>query len=160
AGITLVAVLAQMRQFQRDAFFRGNLASLPDRLVEAFDPAVQMILAVVDGKFVLDAIERESPFGDAVGVASRERPEERVSFQVFIQTVEAEDDVVHLAGAVGGLERNDYAAVSGDSGLDAVRVGQRVNLHDLPVLRLSEIFFLQSRLPLSAETAQKRDGRA
>src|SRR5262249_705205 len=143
-----------------EGVFGGARGGPPAGLAEAVDPAMKVVLAVVYGQFVFDTVERESPFGDAVGVAARERPEEGVAFQVFVQTVEAEHDVVHLAGAVGSLERNDYAAVSGDSGLDAVGVGQRVKLHALPVLRLSEICFLQGRFPLSADTARNRDGCA
>src|SRR5262245_18132336 len=149
-----------MYQFERDAVFRGNLARFPVRLVESFDAAVQMVLAVVGGQLVLDPVERKSTFGDAVGVSARERAEERMALQVLIQAVEAEHDVVHLALAVRSFERNNYAAVGGDSGLYAIRVGQRVNLNALSVRRLSENILLQSRFPLSAETTQKRDGRA
>src|SRR5262249_30699642 len=160
ARITFFSVFAQIRQFERDAVFRRNLAGFPDHFVESLDTAVQMVLAVVDGQFVLHSIERKSPFGDAVGVTARERAEKRMAFQVLIQGIEAEYNVVQLAFAVRSSERNDNAAVGDDPGLDAVRVRQRVKLNALPVRCLSEIFLLQGRFPLSAETTQKNDGRA
>src|SRR5262249_5760528 len=125
-------------------------------LVEPDVPAVQVVSATIHSQFVFDAVEREMSFGDTVGVTARDGAEEWMAFQVFIQVVEAEHDVIHLATSVGGFERNDYASVVGDPRLDAIRVGQRVNLHILPVLRLSEIILLQGGFPLSAETAQKR----
>ena len=64
-----------------------------------------MVLAVVDGEFVFDAVERETSFGDAIAVAADDRAEVGiVLFQIALEIVETEHDVVKLAIAIGDIE--------------------------------------------------------
>ena len=63
-----------------------------------------MVLAIVDGELVLDAVEREASFGDAIAVTADQRAEVRMWFEVAVEIVEAEHHVVKLSIAIGNFE--------------------------------------------------------
>ena len=93
--------------------------------------AVDVVLARIGGDAVLDAVQHEAGAGDAVGIATHRRAEERVALQVGFECVESEHDVVKLSVAAGDLERDEDRAVFHDACPQTVRVGQCVDRHRL-----------------------------
>ena len=128
AGVALVAVLAGQRELQRGAVGALDRRRRPHQLVEALEPAVQRVDAVVGGELVGLAVERERRAADAIAVAADDGAEVRRVLHVVLDAVVAEDDVAERAGLVRHLQRHDDGAVVGDPHLDAVRVGQRVEI--------------------------------
>jgi hypothetical protein len=69
AGITFLAVGADVGETDRGALFAADDLGFPDDFVEASEPAVEVVGAVVGGQRVCPAVEGESAPGDAVGIA-------------------------------------------------------------------------------------------
>ena len=112
----------------------------PDDLVEALEPAVQRVRAVVGVERVGDAVERELRAADAVAVAADDRAEVRVGLRVGLARVagdgvEAERDVGLAPAPVGHDELLDDAAVGEDRHRHAARVAQRVAVDRRPAHR-------------------------
>ena len=63
-----------------------------------------------------------------------------------MQVVVAEHDVAELAVAVGRLQRSDDAAIGHDFHLDAVGVGQRVEVNRRAVGQFAECLFFRLHL--------------
>ena len=78
--IAFFTVLAEVSQNNCRSGRRLHLVRGPDDFIEAFDAAVQMVLTVVRGELVFDAVEREATFGNAVAVAADDRAEVRIVF--------------------------------------------------------------------------------
>ena len=90
---------------------------------------MQRVVAVVLCQLPGFAVEFEAPAGDAVGIATGDRAEERVVGYVVLQAVVAESDVAQPSVAIRNADRHDDAAVLGDAHFGAGRVGQREELH-------------------------------
>ena len=100
AGIAALAVGARARHLQSDLAAARERLSVPDALVEALEPAVQAVRAVVDVELVRRAVERELRGADPVAVAADDRAEVR---RVRRRRVAAPQRV---AGQVGEAERH------------------------------------------------------
>src|SRR5439155_11569446 len=120
--IAFFAIFAQISQFHRRAIRDFQYSRLPHNFVEAFDAAVEVILAVVDRQLVFDAVECEAALSDAIAIATDNRTKVRTTLQVSIEVVEAEHDVVKLAVAIRDLERGYNAAVVDNPGFDALAI--------------------------------------
>src|SRR5690606_4729737 len=70
AGISFFPVGAEVGQRQPDAIGRSEGFCAPDDLVKAYQPAVQVVGAIVLGQLVGFAVEGEAALGDAVGIAA------------------------------------------------------------------------------------------
>ena len=77
--IAFFAILAQISQFHRRAIRDFQYSRLPHNFVEAFEAAVEVILAVVDRQLVCDAVECEAAFGDAIAIATDNRANVRTT---------------------------------------------------------------------------------
>ena len=121
---------------------RGQWLRLPHLLVKAFQPAVEMVRAVVLRQRVFLAVENELAVADAVGNAAGDRAEEGMPPQVTIEVVEAEHDVAVFSLSIWDVQLGDDRAKLGDPGDHAVRVLECVNLHWRSVRHLTETFFV------------------
>ena len=102
----------------------------PDHLVESAHATMQRVRPIVLREVVRPPVERELTIGDAIGVAAHDRAEVRRVLEITRETVEAEDDVVEVSGAVGRADRRDDAAVCDDLDFDTVRIREReLGLH-------------------------------
>src|SRR6185369_11559362 len=80
ARITFLAVFAEISQDDGWSKLRLHFFGGPDDFVETFETAVQRVLAVIDRELVLNAVESEAAFSDAIAVAANECAEVWVSF--------------------------------------------------------------------------------
>jgi hypothetical protein len=126
AGVTLLAVLAQVGEADGRSFGRGDRLGVPHALVEAAQTAVQRVGRVVDGELVGHLVEGELAACDAVGVTADRRAEIILHLEVRRELVEAEHDVVEFSIAVRHPDAGDGRAVIHDADAHAGLVGQRV----------------------------------
>ena len=133
AGVTFFSVHTRVLEEDSHSVFVLNRSIPPNDLVEALDPAVEVVLPIVSGQFVLDSVQSETPLGNAVGVASHQRAEKGVLGKIALQGVESQDDVVEIAVPVGGPEGDDDAAVGDDPDFKAGRIRQSVDSDALAV---------------------------
>ena len=133
-----LSILARVAQ--RDAGAAVVPARLPDPQdpVESTHPAMQRVRAVVFRKLISGAVERELALGNPIGVAADDCTEVRRVFEVSTEAVEAEHDVVEVAGAVRCADDGDDAAVRHHANLDAVRIRERKELDAAAIRQLSE----------------------
>ena len=89
---------------------------------------MQRVVAVVLRQLPGFAVEFETTAGDAVGIATGDRAEERIVGHVVLQAVVAESDVAESAVAIRDADRDNDAAVLGDADFGAICVGQREEL--------------------------------
>src|SRR5215813_805066 len=118
-----------------------------------------MVLAIVNRELVFDSVQQETAFRDPIAVAANDRPEVRVSFQIRIEIVKAENDIVKLALAIGNFERSDDAAIVGNLNFHATLVSQSVDINVLSVQALSKAFLrycgLYARLTVRVKVEQQ-----
>ena len=155
-GVSLFAVAAQVTQLER---VQVRVPDLPDGLVESLQAAVQRVLTVVLRQLVLRAVQGEAAVGDAVAIASHDGSEVGVYLEVAVQAVESEDHVGELAVPVRRLQAHDDGAVSHDSRLHAVLVGERVEFDRGPVGSLSEILLVHCVLSFDRSATENGDSR-
>ena len=119
---------------------------VPCHAVDAFQPAVQRLPVVVQGKGVLCAVEREAPLCDTVGVGAYHGAEEPFARVVYVaaDVFVAQNDVLVAAFAVGRPERYDAGAVVGDLHGDVARM-ERVECDGFAVDGGLECLFGQQR---------------
>ncbi len=122
-GIALVAIGAYEGEGGGQAVVAHGGFGLPDGLVEALVAAVQVILAVVGGQRVLDAVERELALGDPVRVPPGDRSEVGVPGQVAVQRIQGKGDHVELAVAVGHLDGGQRGPKGHDLDPQSIGVG-------------------------------------
>ena len=127
AGVPFLTVGAGVLQDDADSVVLLDRPVPPDHLVESLDAAVDVVFPVVLGQLVPDPVQGETAAGNAVGVASHQGAEVGVLGEVAFQRVESQDDVVEVAGPVGGPEGGDDAAVGDDPDFDAGGIRQRVD---------------------------------
>src|SRR5439155_4424797 len=139
AWVALLAVPAQVSELQRGAAWTGKGAGRPDHLVEAAQPAVQVVLAVVPRQRVRPSAEREAAPGDPIRVPPDDCPEIEARPEVAVQVVVPEYHVVQAPAAIGHAERNDGRAVGRDPGRGRPRgIPERIELDGSAVLGRSE----------------------
>ena len=107
---------------------------MPDNLVEADVAAVQGVRPVVGGELVGLAVEREFTLGNAVAVAPNQRPKVGVGLAesralVAAHLVEAQNYITQLTRPVRHEQAGERAAEIADGSLQAVGVGEGVELH-------------------------------
>ena len=85
-----------------------------------------MVFSEVFGQGVLPAVEREPGVGDTVRHPSADAAEVGMARQIVLQLVETQGDVRHFALAVRNMHLGKNRPVVGDSGLEALAVGQGV----------------------------------
>src|SRR6266513_1389423 len=108
---------------------RGQWLRFPHLLVKAFQPAVEMVRAIVLCQLVFLAVENELAVADAVGNATGDRAEEGMPPQVTVEVVEAEHNVAVFSVSIWNVQLGDDRAKLGDPGDHAVRVLECINLH-------------------------------
>ena len=96
-GITLLAVGADVGE----AHAVGELAALPQAVLEAGRAAVQMVRAIVYGQLILLVDQAELTPGDAVGVAARNLAHAGAILEVGGIVGIVKGDVLYFAVAVG-----------------------------------------------------------
>src|SRR5437867_6641481 len=107
---------------------------------------MQMVLAIVLREPVLAAVQREPALRDPVAVTADDRAKVGpVVLQIALQVVETEHNIRQLAVAIRRLERNQYAAIVRDPGLNPMDIRQRVEFNRLLIGSLSERLFLNVR---------------
>lgn len=111
AGVAFFTVGAGAGEGEDGFFIDAFQGGVPDFFIEALFATVEMVGFVVGGEGVFLAIEGEFSFGDAVRVAAGDAAEVGAFFAVFVESIEAEDDVGQLAVFVGDLDRNDGAPI-------------------------------------------------
>ena len=136
--ISFFAVCAHVGERHADIAAAIDRLAFPHHFVEASAAAVQMILPVVRGELVGRAVEAEPRVADAVRITACHRTEKARSRQIVFEVVEAEDDVVEAAAAIGRLQRHDHGAVRHDARFHAVDVGERVDIDGGAVGHLAE----------------------
>ena len=127
--VALLLVWAQVVQLQGRPFFGFQRFGLPDDFIEPLDPTVQMVGTVVSGEYVLLPFECELTAGDTVAHAADNGAEIRMAFQVFLQGIESQHDVLEIAVTVRHFKRHHDAAVVGNPGFKSVFIGQCVKMH-------------------------------
>src|SRR2546430_991588 len=138
AGITFFAILASISQSERRAVRNFQRPGGPNNFIESFDAAVQVIFAVVDGQHVLMTVEGEAAFRDAIPITADDRAEVRIAFQIRIEVIEAENNIVTLPFTVRHFERCDNAAVVGDLNFSSAAIRQSIDIYVLSVRSFSE----------------------
>ena len=97
----------------------------PEHLVEAADPSVQVVVAVVPRQFVAHAVEFEAAAGDAVGVAADDRAEVGAVPQITVEVDEAEGDIAGGSGAVRDPQGANDRPVGDDLDFESLPVAER-----------------------------------
>src|SRR5687768_5270966 len=113
-GVTFLTILAEIRHSHRWTRRCIYFLCRPEYVVETLDPAVQMILAVIDREFVLDAVKREASFSDAVSETSNRGAEARMRIEVLPKIVEAKDHVGKPTASIRHSDGSDGPAEVGD----------------------------------------------
>src|SRR4029450_5462631 len=91
----------------------GPRFNAPQRLVKAPVPAMEMIFSIVLGKNVVLFSQLKSAFGDAIGDASHDPTEMRVSSCfVILRVFEPKNDVIESAAIVLALDGCDRSSTS------------------------------------------------
>ena len=126
--------------------------------MEACGAAVKVVGTVVDGQFVIDnTVDLELSLADAVAIATDKRGEERLrTLYDALNGVVALNDIGALAVAVGNHQRYNASAEVGNARLDALLVGQRVQLHGLFVDHSVELGRIKAREGLTAVTTRSK----
>src|SRR5438477_12035899 len=99
---------------------------------------MQRVRAIVLRKVIGDAVEGELTIGNPIGIAADDRTEVRRIFEVSAEAIEAEHDVVEMAGALRCADDGDDAAVRHHANRDPARTGERNELDAAPVRQLPE----------------------
>src|SRR2546429_5597559 len=81
------SILARVAQRDSDAAVGLERLAGPQDLVESAHPAMQRVRAIVLGKAIRRAVERELPIGNSIGIAADDRTEVRRVFQASGETV-------------------------------------------------------------------------
>jgi hypothetical protein len=120
---------------------------------------VQVIFAVVDGQRVLMTVEGEAALCDAIPITADDRAEVRIAFQIRIEVIEAENNIVTLPFTVRHFERCDNAAVVGDLNFSSAAIRQSIEINVLSVRCLAKAFLCYFGLTARAKV-QPQDHRA
>src|SRR5687767_11567595 len=92
-----------------------------------------MVFAVIDRELVLDAVEFEAPFRNAIPETSNCSAEAWMRFEVIVEIVEAQNDVGKLPVAIGNFQRHDDATEVDDLRFHAVAIRECVEINRLTV---------------------------
>ena len=136
AGEALLAGGAHVLERESGVVPCRLVGTVPDSLVEAPEPAVEVVRTVVRGELVLDPFKAEPGLADSVPVPADQRPEVRARLEVSGvriagQIAEAENDVLLLARPIRRRPAGDDATVCRDRDLGTVVALQRVQAHGL-----------------------------
>ena len=114
-----------------------------------------MVLAVVYGQLVFDTVQYEAAFGDAIPITANDCAKVRVAFQIRIEVIEAEHNIVTLPVAVRHLERCDNTSVVGDLNFSSAAIRQSININILSVGCFAKALFRYFRLAMRVNVEQQ-----
>ena len=147
AGIPFFSVLAEIRQLQRGAIGAFRRFGIPDHLVESLQASVQMVRPVVDGKVVLDTVQRKETLCDPVCIPACDAAEVRITPDIVGQGIIPQHNVPQLPILVRDEQRYHDPPVVRDPGFHAVRIAQRKKGDRLPIRCRSPRLLAQVPLP-------------
>src|SRR6185312_3750695 len=111
AGISFLAVFAQIAVSNSDTLSVLELLGLPELFVKPVGSAMQGVRAVIFGQGIFHAVEGEGGVGNPVGVAPDDGAEVGGVLQISVNFVVTEDNVAQVAVLVRHSQRHDDAAV-------------------------------------------------
>src|SRR6266496_5804299 len=100
-------------------------------------------------------VESEAAFGDAICVAADNCAEVRVAFQISVEIIEAEHNIVPIPFAVRHFERCDNATVVGDLNFSSAAIRRSIGINVLSVRCLSETFLCYFGLAIRVKVEQQ-----
>src|SRR5256886_17386658 len=104
-------------------------------------------------------VEGEAAFRDSIPITADDRAEVRIAFQIRIEVIEAENNIVTLPFTVRHFERCDNAAVVGDLNFSSAAIRQSIDINVLSVRCLAKAFLRYFGLAARAQV-QHQDHRA
>src|SRR4051812_28153061 len=115
---TVVAIRALERE-RDERFIVADCLRRPEAAVEGIRTAMELVAPIVRGKLVRLAIDRESCAADPVRITTDQRADEIAIVQIVVERIVAKHDVLELAVAIWGSERDDDTAERQDARLHA-----------------------------------------
>ena len=133
--IALLTVRADPAELHERTLLADAGDGLPQLMVEAARPAVQVVVPIIPGQLVRHAVQREAASPDTVGVAPDQRTEvgRGLSVQVGGQPDMPQRDICSFTRTPGHLHAHDHAAVIHDADHQPAAAAQGEQRHLLPL---------------------------